>query len=219
MKVEVIPNKGPASMSLEIEHSLNWADEADIASAFVSPAAIKRLDSALSRAKKEKRSLKIRLIFGLYQRFTPPQALDKMHDLQKAHPGKLFVRVARNNRFHWKLYTFRKGNSRRLYVGSANFTEDGLGASGELSVKLTTKASDSIARSLETEFDALWQKGAFLLNQDVLDKYWKVKRPPEIVTAPKKDDAISALLEKAERLPAPPCFAQPDLRQTGAEIN
>jgi HKD family nuclease len=203
MKVEAIPNKGPARMGPEIEHSLSWAEQVDIASAFVTPAALTRLKSALAQAQKDSRPLKIRLVFGLYRRFTPPQALTKMRQLRRAFPGKFFVRIARNNRFHWKLYIFRCGNSRRLYVGSANFTEDGLDASGELSVKITAKASDSIARLLEDEFDALWQNETLLLSKKVSNLYQEVERPPKEIIFPQRDDAISDLLQEAERPLAP----------------
>ncbi len=204
MKVEMIPNRYPANMGRELEQSLNWADEADIASAYVSTASLGRLESALERAQIEKRPLKVRLLFGLYQRFTPPEALAKMLRLQKTYPSKFIVRIARNNRFHWKLYRFRRDALSRLYIGSANLTEDGLDASGDLSVKITAATSEPIAKSLMTEFDALWHKDAFLLDRVVLKKYRSVKRPPRFVTLPDKDDPISTLLKSAQRPPPPP---------------
>jgi hypothetical protein len=91
-----------------------------------------------------------------------------------------------------------------LYVGSANLTDDGLDASGELSVKITARSNDSIVKALETEFNKIWENEAFLLSNKILKDYRKVKRPPKFVTAPQKDDPISALLKKAERPPAPP---------------
>lgn len=219
MKVEAIPNQGPASMAPELDLSLNWANEVDIASAFVTPGALRRIESALSKARKEKRPLKVRLIFGLYQRFTPPQALSKMLGLQKAYPGKFFARCARNNRFHWKLYAFRRGSARRFYVGSSNLTEDGLAASGELSVKITVKASDAIAASLETQFETLWQEDAFLLDKAVLKKYQKVKRPSQFVTTLYKDDAIAALLKAAVRPLQPQPSGNPRPRLVFADFD
>ena len=211
MKVEAIPNKGPASMGPEIDRSLEWAEQVDIASAFVTTRALNHLEIALEQAQGEKRPLKVRLLFGLYQRFTPPQALSKMLDLRKKYPSRLYVRVARNSRFHWKLYIFRKGSSRRLYIGSSNLTEDALTSSGELSVKLTAKASDAIANSLETEFEKLWQHKTFLLNKNVWQEYQKVKRP--VIIAPREDSAISRLLEKAETIPStPPSSTKPKPR-------
>jgi HKD family nuclease len=204
MKIEVIPNRGPASMGAEIDRSLLWAGQVDIASAFVTAAALKRLRAALAYAETKKRPLKVRLLFGLYQRFTSPQAMSEMLSLRKQYPSKFSARVARNNRFHWKLYSFSKGNQRRLYVGSANFTSDGLGADGELSLKVTAKSSDAVVKSVANEFETMWQEDSFLLDKPVLNKYEKLARPKEIFTAPQKDTAISALL----RPPAKPTSQQ-----------
>lgn len=204
MRVEAIPNRGLASMAFELERSLLWAEQVDIASAYVTVAALRQLEHFLEDAQKKKRQLTVRLLFGLYQRFTPPAALDKMLKLQKAYPARLFVRVATNNRFHWKLYLVKNRNSRRLYVGSANLTEDGLSASGELSLKVTANAKDRITHLLEKEFEDLWRDESFILNKSVLNKYQKVKRPPTIVTFPQGDDAISSLLRDAERPPKLP---------------
>lgn len=199
MRLETIPNRYPACMGIEVEQGLKWAEQVDIASAYVSNATLGRLELALEQAQVHKSPFRIRLLCGLYQRFTSPQALARMLRLQRAYPSKFLVRIARNNRFHWKLYIFRDGNSRRLYVGSANLTDDGLDASGELSVRISAKSNDSIVKSLETEFDNLWQNDAFLLSNKILKDYEKVGRPPKFVTAPQKDDPISALLKKAER--------------------
>jgi|GEM_PF-1530335 HKD family nuclease len=209
MKIEAIPNKGPASMGPEIDRSLEWAEQVDIASAFVTSKALNHLEKSLAKAQSEKRQLTVRLLFGLYQRFTPPEALKMMLDLQKKYPGRLYVQVARNNRFHWKLYIFRKRSSRRFYIGSANLTEDGLTSEGELSVKLTTKTSDAIANTLETEFDKLWKdkSKSFLLRKDVWKEYKKFKRPAFI--SQHEDSAISGLLTKPDRPPPPPTKPKP----------
>jgi HKD family nuclease len=204
MRIEMIPNRYPANMGQEVGQSLRWAEQVDIASAYVSSGTLGRLESALEQSKAEKRSLTIRLLFGLYQRFTPPQALAKMLKLQRAYPGKFFVRIACNNRFHWKLYMFRRQTSRRLYVGSSNLTDDGLDASGELSVKITARANDAVVQAFENELESVWQREAFPLNKTILQNYRKVKRPPAFVTAPQKDDPISTLLRSAERPPLPP---------------
>jgi HKD family nuclease len=207
MKLEAIPNKGPASMGSEIDRSLHWAHEVDLASAFVTVAALKRLQTALEEAGRQKRTLRIRLLFGLYQRFTPPEALAKMLNLQKRHPGSLFVRVARNRRFHWKMYSFKKGSTRRLYVGSANFTTDGLTADGEMSLKLIAKSHDKVIKSIESEFESAWHHDAFTLNKSLLEKYSNLARPKSIITDPQNDKAISILLRAPNKQPTPPAKA------------
>lgn len=206
MKIETIPNRGPASLAPEIEHCLRWATHADIASAFITPAAIRRLESALGVARKEKRAVKVRVVFGLYQRFTPPEALRRLVRLHKNYPGVFFVRVARNNRFHWKLYSFSKGAARRLYIGSANFTEDGLSAEGELSVKISANSGDSISKALQSEFERIWRNEdeSFLLSAGCIKKYDNLKRPTFVVSKPAQDDALRRILRKPKRLKQEP---------------
>src|SRR5205807_10354264 len=110
-------------------------------------------------------------------------------------------------------YLFRKNSSRRLYVGSANLTEDGLNTSGEMSLKVSANSSDRITSSLESEFESLWREESFPLNKSVLDNYQKFARPPMIFISPQEDDAISSLLRRPERGPRPlpsktkPCVA------------
>ena len=205
MKIEVIPNKGPASIGPQIEELLEWAECVCIASAFATPSSLDLTEIALGKAQKTNRHFKVRLMVGLYQRFTSASTIAKALQLQKTYPGMFFIRVARNDRFHWKLYIFEKGKSRKLFVGSANFTDDGLRASGELSVKITARADDTISKSLQGEFDALWnnEKHSFSPSGTFLRNYKKLNRPPRAVRNP-VDNSIGKLLYNAERVRRPP---------------
>jgi len=227
MKVEVIPNRGVASMAPEIERGLGWAREADIVTAFVTPAPLRRLESALGRARTQRRPFKIRALVGLYQCFTPPTALAKLINLRKRFPGKLYVRVARNKRFHWKLYAFRNGGERRFFVGSANLTQDGMTAEGELCVKITAAARDAISKSLEAEFDRLWQdkKKSVTLDNLLLGEYRKVARPAQRYTEPGRDKALEGVLVAPERFrpeassPEPAGRARPRVSYTPLDVS
>jgi HKD family nuclease len=205
MKIEVIPNKGPASVGPQLEELLDWSEHICIASAFATPASLDRIETALSQAQENSRRFEVYLLIGLYQRFTSARAIAKALRLQRTYPEMFSIRVARNNRFHWKLYIFGKGNSRKFFVGSANFTEDGLTASGELSVKITAQVDDSISRSLQAEFDTLWDsdRHSFSPGAAFLRNYRKLKRPPHVVRIP-TDNSIGRLLYNAERVRKPP---------------
>lgn len=197
-------------MGPELDRGLSWAAEADIATAFVTPAAVKRVEAALRRT----RSLKVRVIVGLYQRFTPPPALAKLLSLGREFPGRLRVRVARNWRFHWKHYAFRSGGARRFYVGSANLTQDGMTAEGELCLKITAAARDAISKSLESEFDTLWldERKSVKLDNGLLKDYRKAARPPLTITKPDKDNVLRRILKPPERAtsePSPVVRAKP----------
>jgi len=200
MKIEAIPNKGPASMGAEVNFGLAWAKKVDIASAFMTKGALDRVEKALIKAQKQGRAFEIRLLTGLYQRFTSAATIGRAYRLQKKYPGQFSIRIARNNRFHWKLYVFIKNSEQRLYVGSANFTEDGLTASGEIGVKITATASEPIAQSLCYEFDRLWldNKHSFSPSANFIKKYRKLARPPRPVRIP-TDDPVGKMLKSAER--------------------
>lgn len=220
-------------MGPQLDQGLDWAGEADLASAFVTGASLRRLESALSRAREQKRGLKVRAVVGLYQRFTPPDALATLLKLQREFPDKLSVRVARNRRFHWKLYAFRNSSARRFYVGSANLTQDGMTAEGELCIKITAAARDAVSKSLEAEFDRLWRddKQSVKLDASLLSKYRRVARPPRQYANPEKDDALKDVLTPPARIspepsprqrtkPAKPrvCFAPYDLSEGTVEV-
>jgi HKD family nuclease len=201
MKIEPIFNKGPASMGPEIMEQFDWAKEVNIASAFVSSASLDRIQEVLEKAKNSRRHLKINLLVGLYQRFVSAATIAKALGLCKRYPESFSIRIARNNRFHWKLYIFTKREERRIYVGSANFTEDGLSASGELSVKITVRGRDKTAKLLEAEFEVIWneKKHSFSPDKKFLKTYKRFARRPRHVRIT-KDDPIGRLLYNAQRI-------------------
>lgn len=202
MKIEAIPNKGPASMGPEVTECFNWASSSYIASAFLTSASLERIEEALIEAEKTHNPTEIRLLIGLYQRFTSATSIAKAYKLQEKYPNKFGVRISRNNRFHWKLYMFTKNSDQRIYVGSANFTEDGLTASGELSVKITAQTTDQISKSLQHEFNSLWEdrNHSFSPNEKFLSDYKKLNNPSrQFKTSP--DNPITKLLHNAQRIP------------------
>lgn len=188
-------------MTTEVNIGLAWARHIDIATAFLTSPALERIGRALGRAKREKRKIEIRLLVGLYQRFTTAQTLKEARGLQRRFGDQFKIRIARNNRFHWKLYIFSTGVNRRLYVGSANFTEDGLRAEGELSLKVTATDSDAISKTLQSEFDAIWQddKCSFSPSTEFVKEYGSLERPPHPVRNP-EDTILQKHLTKAGRV-------------------
>ncbi|MBI5877894.1 MAG: phospholipase D family protein [Chloroflexi bacterium] len=225
MRIEVIPNRGPATMSYEIGDGLDWATNVGIATAFTSLSACREIEGQIRDMLHRKPSSKVRVVVGLYQRFTAPSALNKLFALQTEKPNQVEIRIARNRRFHWKLYLFSKGQSMRLYVGSANLTDDGLHASGELSVKISAKRSEVISKVLTREFNSLWGKESFPLTRQFLRNYQKVERPPKRFTPSAQDNKIASLLQKEDRTPRMPsrtarpriAFVSDDVSKTTAK--
>lgn len=202
MKIEAIPNKGPASIGPEVTECFGWANNAYIASAFLTLASLERIEEALISSEETNNQIEIRLLVGLYQRFTSAASIAKAIKLQEKYPNKFWIRISRNNRFHWKLYIFTKNSNRRLYVGSANFTEDGLTASGELSVKISAQETDQISKSLQYEFNSLWENKnhSFAPDDKFLSNY---KKLDSTSLRPKSspDNPITKLLYNAQRTP------------------
>ncbi len=200
MRLEVVPNKGPASLGPELSQGFSWARSVDIATAFLTTSSLELIEEALANACDSGRSLRIRLLCGLFQRFTSAATIQAAVRLQKNYPDQFCIRVAKNNRFHWKLYVLRSNSKARVYVGSANFTEDGLTASGELSVKITAGNDDKIVRSLQSEFDDIWgKKRSFSPDDKFLRAYRRLKRPPHIIRQPTDNPALG-LLQEPERI-------------------
>ncbi len=202
MKIEAIPNKGPASVGPEITECFGWANNAYIASAFLTLASLERIEEALITSEETHNQIEIRLLVGLYQRFTSAASIAKAIKLQEKYPNKFWVRISRNNRFHWKLYIFTKNSNGRLYVGSANFTEDGLTASGELSVKISAQETDQISESLQYEFNSLWENKnhSFAPDDKFLGDYKKLDSP-SLRPKSSPDNPITKLLYNAQRTP------------------
>lgn len=203
MKTEPIPNKGPASLGSEFVTRLEWATCADMASAFVGPVAVRMLKTALDHDRNN-RQLRIRLVVGVYGDFTEPAVLRGLLQLHKNDPVRFRVRVARNQRFHWKFYSFSKGTANFVYVGSGNFTNDGLKASGELAIRIKAKTHDTISRALQDEFDNLWSEDSFNLESRFIREYDHGRKPPSRVSASKASGYMSRWLEPPTRHPQPP---------------
>jgi HKD family nuclease len=107
MKISVIDNEFVATMDRELRKGFAAGGTAKFATAFLTEAAVQLLDTILTDMRKHNRDLHIQLAVGLYLRFTSPNVLRRLQALQRKNATQLEVRVALNERFHWKLYLFR----------------------------------------------------------------------------------------------------------------
>ena len=137
MKVSVIDNEFVATMDRELRKGFDAGGIAKCATAFLTEAAIQFLDTVLTGVRKHNRNLHIQLVVGLYLRFTTRNVLRRLQTLQRKNAKQLEVKVARNERFHWKVYLFKSYEHTTCYVGSSNLTTDGLEKNGELNLKLS----------------------------------------------------------------------------------
>jgi HKD family nuclease len=168
---------------------------ARLATASLTRAGLHGLERALANGRK---SPKIKLLVGLYNGHTEAAALRKLLTLQKRTGASLEVRIARNSRFHWKLYMFSGPGRLVAYVGSSNLTGDGLGTEGEFNLRLSGTSRDRPLVNITDTFERSWRKDAFPLDQMISDKFAPVSKRSGNITKG-IDPQIRRLLRRAQR--------------------
>jgi HKD family nuclease len=166
MVIDIVDNSGVTSMASELENCFSQFRVARIATASLTREGL----TELSKALQIKPSLRIKLLVGLYNGHTESAALRRLLALQKRADGRLEVKIARNPRFHWKLYIF-SGHRRLMgYIGSSNLTKDGLATEGELNIRISSVAGGALTSLTET-FERTWRRDAILLDQNIAERF------------------------------------------------
>ncbi len=138
-------NRGPASLLESLHREYKRATRATIFVAFITEDGARRVLNGLRRIS---RRGEVRLLTGLYQGFTSPEALRLLLQAQKQSGGKLSVRLSKHPGFHRKVYLIDKRNTSILVVGSSNLTGDGLTSTGETNLYATLpNTSMALARA------------------------------------------------------------------------
>jgi HKD family nuclease len=196
MKVEAFFNRGLATLEREFRDAAGSATQIDLASAFLTPDGLRRLEAILDLEDWPS----VRILVGLYQHFTPPEVIVRLSYLQRRHPGRFSARIAKNQRFHWKYFCFGKSNFARAYVGSANLTTDGFTASGEIFVRLKGRRTEHAIRSVRAEFERIWTHHAQRITRELIEVYKSNYRPPKMKPP---NNTLASFLEKPERSSLP----------------
>lgn len=166
--LEVIDNEGPNTLRQHLLEELPKVKSADFAVAFFTDAGLSGLHSALATAARQGR---VRLLTGLYQGVTEPDALRWALDLQAKNRGKFQARLSPQLRFHWKLYILRYSHKTVTIVGSANFTGDGLTKRGEFCLVTTFRSPSGTLSHIEQSFEAAWNENNKSLHEDQIQEY------------------------------------------------
>lgn len=90
------------------------------------------------------------LLLGLDFSATDPDLIDRLVDIPNA-----FVAKNRPGCFHPKIYYFHSDAKAEAIIGSANFTEGGLGANFEASVHAKGAVSDPFFKQVRKQLPAL----------------------------------------------------------------
>jgi HKD family nuclease len=195
MMIDVVDNRGVTSMAVELKARFQEFDDVRMATASLTREGLAELELALGRGRK---SLRVKLLVGLYNGHTEAAALRKLLALQKRAVSPLEVKIAQNARFHWKVYIFGGQQRRVAYVGSSNLTRDGLGAEGEFNLRLSGTSTDLCLVNITDTFDRSWRKDAVPLNQNISDKFAPVSQRSRNISRG-IDPQISRLLRHIPR--------------------
>jgi HKD family nuclease len=146
------------AMQAKLNHLINGHSEIQIAVAWGYNG---KLTDLLMENKRKFRSV----IFGLNGFATSPDLVERLIDTKNA-----FIAKADKGIFHPKLYLFRTGTRAEAIVGSANFTNGGLGLNHEACLHIEGLAKDEIFDQIQLElsrYDALKQR----VTQILADSY------------------------------------------------
>ena len=158
---EFIENTGPNSVLGTLRRMTKRAAQVDIAVAFISAAGLNRLLPSLQQVASRGA---VRVLTGLYQGITDPQALRTLLRVQAQTRGRLSVRISGESKFHRKVYLVRGGSTVKAVIGSSNLTGDGLTSGGEMNVYLSAPAASAPVRRLLRAFDDAWDDRAVTLS-------------------------------------------------------
>jgi HKD family nuclease len=166
-QLQIIENSGPNNLRDFLKAHLPKASQVDIAVAFATKAGVDKILSSLRQAASRG---PVRILVGLYQAFSEPQALKTLLRAQDQTNRRLSVRLSHESKFHWKLYLMRRGRKLIAIVGSSNLTGEALQSGGELSTALFLPATSPAARRLCELFEEEWKgygRGGELTNEQI----------------------------------------------------
>lgn len=172
MKLDVIENNGPDNLRDALRSALKGATDACLAVAFVTQSG---LNEILQPLRQVAATGTVRLLTGLYQSHTEPEALRTLLRVQHETRGQFSVKLSKEPKFHRKLYLVRASGYWVAIIGSSNLTKDGLRSGGELNlIARLPKASSSIRRMTQA-FDDDWQYRSVPLVAAQIERYAKVR--------------------------------------------
>ncbi len=172
---------------------------ASFATAYLTGSGWKFLRPALETAVLQ-RGRRVRLLVGIKDCFTDPEALAAACRLSKVSENRFQIRISRNPRFHAKLYLFEHKKKATVITGSANLTSDGLFKDGEFSLRVDGPVTHSSVRDLQRWFDSQFDDGRDVEN-GILTLYRAVWSRTQLART--SSNSVNKDLMKALR-PIPP---------------
>lgn len=177
MKLDVIENCGPDNLRDMLRAECKRATTTDVAIgvAFVTQSG---LDDILQSLRRVAESGRVRLLTGLYQKVTEPQALKTLFQVQDETRGKFSVRLSTEPQYHRKVYILRGRTNVAVIVGSSNLTREGLRSGGELNAVVRFPKGSLAGKKLTGAFEADWEHHAVPLAAEQIVAYEKARPEP-----------------------------------------
>lgn len=150
-----------------IRSELKACDEFMFSVAFITEGGLKGLLLDLEEFQKKGRKGKI--IASQYQNFTRPKALKDLLSFDNIE-----VRiVTEEHKMHTKCYTFRKGKTYNIIIGSSNLTESALSVNEEWNLKISSTEDGEIVREVVKEFNSTFDR-AVPVDESWIEQYSKI---------------------------------------------
>jgi HKD family nuclease len=176
VNLDVIENSGPDNLRDMLRAECKRATDVAVGVAFVTQSG---LDDILQTLRQVAVGGRVRLLTGLYQKVSEPQALKTLLRVQEETRGQFSVRLSTEPQYHRKVYILRGKSNTAVIVGSSNLTREGLRSGGELNVVVRFPKGALAGKKLTGAFEDDWKHHAVPLAAEQIVEYEKVRpRPP-----------------------------------------
>jgi HKD family nuclease len=173
MRLDFIENNGPDNLRDTLKAQLARASHVCIAVAFVTQSG---LADILQPLRQVAATGSVRLLTGLYQQVTEPQALKTLLGVQRETRGRFSVRLSREPHFHRKLYLISNQARCIMILGSSNLTREGLRSGGELNLFVPLLKDSSPLKRVMQCFEDDWEEDrSASLTSDQIEEYEKTR--------------------------------------------
>lgn len=175
VKLDVIENRDPDNLRDMLRAECKRAVDMAIGVAFVTQSG---LDDILQSLRQVAVSGRVRLLTGLYQKVTEPQALRTLLRVQDETRGQFSVRLSTEPQYHRKVYAIRGRTSTAVIIGSSNLTREGLRSGGELNLVVRFPKGSLDGKKLMGAFEDDWEHHAVPLAAEQIVEYEKARPEP-----------------------------------------
>jgi HKD family nuclease len=190
VKLRVLTSTPLQPLATEAASLCRRAELLWIATAFASEAAVEATVECALRSKSD-----VRFLTGVFGNTTRLRTFRRLYQLTQTQP--LEARIW-NGDFHAKLLIWRRGQRGIAWVGSANLTDRGLSAQGEVMAEIRLPWESAPMRQLRRAFLAEWNR-AEPLDRAFLAHYKESPRAAQLLTGTPRAPVKRAVSQRARR--------------------